>query len=140
MALRMPATIQWTGAAFDQEGDSKAADIEPPDYITDNVGEMQSEYWDQLDAEDRFKWAENNEPDLISSEGGGEGTGEIDDEDANRLRTLAASDDPKAVWAIADSKYGKDILLGQDWYGEMNLHDKETMDRFNAYVGTKKAA
>jgi hypothetical protein len=126
--------------AFESEGDSKAADIEPPDYVADNVGEMQSEYWGQMDEQDRFKWAEQNEPDLISSEGGSEGTGEIDDEDANRLRTLAASSDPKAVWAIADSKYGKDILLGQDWYGVMNLHDKETMARFEAYVGTKKAA
>ena len=126
--------------AFEREADSKADDIEPPSYIADNVGEMQSEYWDQMDEEDRFKWAERNEPDLITSEGESEGSGEIDDEDANRLRTLAASNDPKAVWAIADSKYGKQILLGQDWYGEMNLKDKETMDRFNAYVGKAKAA
>jgi GNAT superfamily N-acetyltransferase len=53
------------------------------------------------------------------------------------IRALIDSDDPKAVWAIADSKYGKDLLINSDWYGELNLRDKETMERFNAYVGKK---
>jgi hypothetical protein len=29
-------------------------------------------------------------------------------------------------------------LLGTDWNGTLNLKDKETMDRFNAYVGKSK--
>jgi hypothetical protein len=124
--------------AFDGEADSKAADAEPPSWIADSVSEMQGEYWDQMDDDTKFEWAQNNASEHLTS--GEEGTGELDEEDANRLRMLAASSDPKAVWAIADSQWGKELLLGQDWYGVMNLKDKETMDRFNAYVGAKKAA
>jgi hypothetical protein len=123
--------------AFDREAESRESDIEPPDYLSESAQQYQGDYWDQLDDEGKYEWAKRHEPDLI--EGGGEpiGDGELDEADADRLRTLAQSDDPKALWLIADSKYGKDLLLGSDWNGVIDLHDKQTMDRFNAYVGKK---
>ena len=48
---------------------------------------------------------------------------------------LARSSDPKALWAIADSEKGKDLLLGTSWSGVLDLKDKQTMARFHAYVG-----
>ena len=64
------------------------------------------------------------------------GKGASDDE-IEALTELAESDDPEAIWAIADSDYGKDLLLDSDWIGALDLKDKETMERFNAYVGRK---
>jgi hypothetical protein len=125
--------------AFDREAEHKADDIEPPDYLSDSVEEYQGEYWDQMDDREKYRWAEDNASDFLTVSGGVEGTGEMSADDAERLRKLTQSNDPKALWAIADSKYGKKLLLGTDWYGALNLKDKETMDRFNAYVGKAKA-
>jgi hypothetical protein len=61
----------------------------------------------------------------------------MSDEDADSLRDLINNDNPKALWAVADSKWGKKLLIDADWYGVLDLADKETMDRFNAYVGKK---
>ena len=123
--------------AFNREAESKASDAEPPNYLSESAQEQQGEYWDQLDDEEKYRWAKRNERDLI--EGGSEPTDQMDEADADRLRTLAQSDDPKALWLIADSKYGKDLLLGTDWNGFIDMRDKQTMDRFNAYVGKAKA-
>ena len=60
---------------------------------------------------------------------------EVTDEQHDGLMKLARSSDPKALWAIADSEKGKELLLGTSWSGVLNLKDKQTMDRFNAYVG-----
>jgi len=123
---------------FEREAEQNADDIDPPGYIGESAREYQHEYWDQLDDREKYEWAERHEPDLITGSGqGSRGTGQISDEDAERLRTLAMSDDPKAIWVIADSTYGKDLLLGTDWSGVLNLRDKETMDRFSAYVAKK---
>jgi GNAT superfamily N-acetyltransferase len=45
--------------------------------------------------------------------------------------------DPKAIWAVADSKWGKTLLLGRSWEGRLNLKDEESMGRFDAYVSKK---
>ena len=45
------------------------------------------------------------------------------------------SSDPKSIWKVADSPKGKELLLGTNWSGVLKLNDKETMDRFNKYVG-----
>jgi hypothetical protein len=123
---------------FDSEAEKKADDADPPDF-GDGIEQSQSDYWDSMSDDDRFQWAKDNAPDFIG-DSEGEGAGEMDPADADRLRTLANSDDPKALWLIADSKYGKDILLHSDWNGVIDMHDKQTMDRFNAYVGKAKAA
>ena len=44
--------------AFNKEADSKVSDAEPPDYLKDNVGEFQDQYWDNLNSKDKFSWAE----------------------------------------------------------------------------------
>ena len=58
------------------------------------------------------------------------------------LEKFLESNDPKSLWALADCKadfngkpLGKSVLLGSSWEGELNLKDKASMDRFNAYVG-----
>jgi hypothetical protein len=122
--------------AFNSQADKDAEDIDPPDYLADNIRDFQRESFDSMRDRDKYKWAVDND---ALPEYGGEGSGEMPDDDADELRSLAQSDDPKALWAIADSEWGKKLLLGTDWNGELNLHDKETMDRFHAYVGKAKA-
>jgi hypothetical protein len=51
------------------------------------------------------------------------------------LRKLIKSDDPRTAWAVADTKHGKDLMLGTDWHGSLDLNDPASMRRFNAYVG-----
>jgi hypothetical protein len=133
--------------AFNRQAERDADDVEPPEYLAEQVAEYQSEYWDSMDDRERYRQAERNgllpEYDLPDDE-------EDDGEDhqptetappaTDDLTRLAASSNPKAVWAIADNPKGKDLLLGTDWYGELNLNDKESMDRFNAYVGKAKAS
>ena len=133
--------------SFDSEAHDRQDDVSAPDYLEESAQEAQREYWDSMEESDRFDWAKRNEPSLIEGQVDqvldqlGVGTEKMSEEDADRLRTLTASSDPKALWAIANSKFGKQLLLGSDWYGTLNLKDKETMDRFNAYVGkTSKAA
>ncbi len=45
---------------------------------------------------------------------------------------------PKNLWKIADSSYGKKLLLGSGWSGVLSLTDKEAMARFKDYVGKTK--
>src|SRR5262252_1033757 len=125
---------------FNAEAESNAADTEPPDYIRENVSEYQREYWDGLGDHERFNWADRNGvlPEIEYEPEEDEEEVEVDKDTREGLLALAHSSDPKAVWAIADSKRGKELLLNSDWYGELNLKDKETMDRFNAYVAKRK--
>jgi hypothetical protein len=51
---------------------------------------------------------------------------------------LARSSNPKALWAIADSSQGRNLLLNTKWSGVIDFKDKQTMDRFHAYVGKAK--
>jgi GNAT superfamily N-acetyltransferase len=55
--------------------------------------------------------------------------------DQARVRSLIRDPDPKTIWELADSKYGKKLLLGHSWEGALNLKDPEAMRRFRAYVG-----
>jgi hypothetical protein len=52
---------------------------------------------------------------------------------------ILKSADPKAIWVLADSKWGKTLLLGRSWEGRLNLKDAESMARFDAYVGRTSA-
>jgi hypothetical protein len=123
---------------FNKEAENRRGDLDPTDYISENITEYQREYWDSMRARDKFAWARDNGE--LPQIGEAEGSGEIDEGDASTLRELIDDSDPKAVWAIADSEHGKELLLGSDWYGELDLHDEETMKRFNAYVGKAKRA
>jgi hypothetical protein len=121
---------------FNKQAESDASDVEPPPHFHDNIRDSQSEYWSSMRDRDKFRWASDNGelPEETS------GSGEIDEADAQELRELADDSDPKAVWAIADSEHGKDVLLNSDWVGVLDLHDSETMARFNAYVNKKPKA
>lgn len=50
------------------------------------------------------------------------------------LETLALNDDPKTIWVISDSIYGKELLMDTSWEGFIDLADDMAMDRFNGYV------
>lgn len=56
------------------------------------------------------------------------------------LMNLLQSKDPRTIWAIAEFetvsgvKVGKQLLLGSYWHGEINLLDREAMERFEAYL------
>lgn len=62
------------------------------------------------------------------------------------VERLLRSDDPKSVWALSDlgimvkdlngeqTKLGKALLMGTGWYGELDLKDEESMNRFHQYV------
>lgn len=56
------------------------------------------------------------------------------------LRSLLSSDDSRALWAIADSPYGKDLLIkGKNrWDGYLDFSDESAMKRFYAYAGRKR--
>jgi ribosomal protein S18 acetylase RimI-like enzyme len=124
--------------SFDNEGSEKEGDIDPPDF-SDSIREFQRDVWEGYGDNEKFQWAERHAQEHLGGDEDSEpaGSGDISDEDANRLHRLTASDDPKAIWAIADSQWGKDLLLGTDWNGVIDFKDKESMDRFNAYVGKK---
>jgi hypothetical protein len=61
-------------------------------------------------------------------------------DEREELQELIDSRDSKAIWAIADHKHGKALLLDSDWEGELDFNDDETMERFNAYITKKKAS
>lgn len=51
-----------------------------------------------------------------------------------QLTNMITSNDPKTLWDIADSKYGKEMLLDTNWAGELKFDDHDAMHRFNAYI------
>ena len=125
---------------FNDHAEKDAEDADPPDGIGDSVSEYQSEYWESMDDDDRYRWADRNGelPEYPTEDDEEEEKPEpVEASDPQReaLMKLARSSDPKALWAIADSAKGKDLLLGTSWSGVLNLHDKQTMDRFHVYVG-----
>jgi hypothetical protein len=60
--------------------------------------------------------------------------------DKPMLAKIINSKDPKAIWALADSAYGKYFLLGSSWHGDLVFSDKDSMARFDAYVGKKSTS
>lgn len=126
--------------AFDAKAESDAADMDAPDYLSENVGKYQGDYWDNMNDGDRYAWAERHGylPEYLIDEEEEEPVEVQEDQPARDLRSILNSSNPKAIWALADSASGKQLLLGTDWYGELNLKDKQSMGRFNAYVGRGK--
>jgi hypothetical protein len=131
--------------AFNAQANEDRDNIEPPDYLRESASESQDDYWDGMEDSERYRWANRNgqlpQYPVEHDEDDEPKQKEIPlpDKDAD-LRALAQSSNPKAIWAIADSPRGKELLLNSDWYGSLNLNDKESMDRFNAYVGKSKKA
>jgi hypothetical protein len=125
--------------AFDSHSQTVSENLDPPEYIYDSIDDYQSDYWESMDDRSRFAWARDNGslPSYDDPDAEEQTEMDIDDDASAGLEKLARSSDPKALWAIADSPQGKDLLLGSDWYGTLNLKDADTMERFNAYVGKK---
>ena len=60
-------------------------------------------------------------------------------------------DDPRKIWVISDSEIGKELLLNghnnkpekillpnTTWFGQIDLDDKDSMKRLNAYLHKEK--
>jgi len=131
--------------AFNDEAEKNVDDIDPPD-MSDQISEYQGEYWDGMSDADKFDWAERNGelPEYpLEDEDQPAEVEPIDPSDPVRdaVLKLARSNDPKALWAISDSTLGKQLLIDSSWHGTIDFKDKQTMDRFHAYVaGSKKKA
>jgi hypothetical protein len=128
-------------AAFDKEAEDKASRIDAPSYLADSVSEYQDEYWDSMDDSERLRHARDygmadiaieppEEPEQL----------ELPKAEADPLLAAVRSSDPKSIWKIADSARGKELLLGKSWDGVLDLKDKESMKRFDQYVGRRQHA
>ncbi len=60
--------------AFIAQAEKIQHDMEPPDYLSDSVSEYQSEYWDQIDDDEKFEKAKNY--DLVPEDEEGSGGSE----------------------------------------------------------------
>jgi hypothetical protein len=45
---------------FNNKADHDQGSVEAPDYLSENVSEMQDEYWGSMDNKDKFNWAKKN--------------------------------------------------------------------------------
>lgn len=61
----------------------------------------------------------------------------VDAATKDATRAILSQSDPKALWALSDSRLGKSLMLGCSWNGYLNLKDPEAMERFDAYVGRR---
>ena len=55
--------------------------------------------------------------------------GQISKQTYNELAKLAMSENPKAIWKIADHKLGKDLLAGKEYQAYYDLTDPEVLRR-----------
>ncbi|MBT1509443.1 hypothetical protein KIP88_02915 [Bradyrhizobium sp. SRL28] len=127
---------------FNEKAEKEADEIDPPTYLADSIAEYQEEYWDQKDDAEKLRHAVDLgladieiEPDEDDEE---EPQLELDDAEEDPLLDAIHDRDPKAIWKVADSPRGKDLLLGTNWSGVLNLKDAEAMKRFDDYVGRVK--
>jgi hypothetical protein len=77
---------------------------------------------------------------------------ELGKDDIRLVNKLLQSDDPKALWAVADlgGQYdstehgrqtmtlGQRLLLNNGWKGALDLNDEESRERFEAYTTPMK--
>lgn len=54
------------------------------------------------------------------------------------IKTLLDEKNPKGIWALADSQWGRKILSSEGWKGSFDLTDKQSYDRLNTAVNRKK--
>lgn len=59
-------------------------------------------------------------------------------EENTSLKTLLDEKNPKGIWALADSQWGKRILSSEGWKGSFDLTDEQSYDRLTAAVNRKK--
>jgi hypothetical protein len=44
-------------------------------------------------------------------------------------------DDPRSIWDVVDSEYGRRLLLRTDWKGSLDLTDEEALQRLKRFGG-----
>lgn len=63
----------------------------------------------------------------------------VDAEAKTAMSRILDNPDRRSLWAVADASYngrklGKELLLGTNWSGKIDLSDQEQMRRFTSYV------
>jgi hypothetical protein len=135
-------------AAFDKKAEENADEVDPPTYLADSIAEYQEEYWDQKDDDEKLRHAidlglADIEIEVEDEEDEDDGLGlnpELFPPEESELLKAIHSRDPKSIWKVADLPGGKELLLGENWSGVLNLKDPEAMKRFDDYVGRAKRA
>jgi len=127
---------------FDVKVDAIVDEMDPPDYISDSVTEYQEQYWEEKTDDEKLGLAVNYGLADIELPEPEEEEEELDlpKPEADPLLAALRSSDPKSIWAVADSPRGKELLLGRNWSGKLNLKDTAAMARFKEYVGRAKHA
>lgn len=127
--------------SFNEKAESDADDLDPPSYLADNVDEYMDDYWNGKSDREMLQHALDYgmadieiEPDEEEEAPQQEMELPPKIEDDPVLAALR-NPDPKSIWKVADSPQGKKLLLGTGWSGNLNLKDRDQMDRFNKYVG-----
>lgn len=127
---------------FNAEADDESYRSEPPDYLSDSIGEQQESYWDDYDDAAKLDLAADYGMADIELPSDEEDQPEqqlpLEKPEADPLLAATRNADPKSIWKVADSARGKELLLGTNWHGVLNLKDTESMARFKAYVSKKK--
>ena len=141
--MRKDITAEMTDA-FNKKAETDADEMDAPSYLSDSVSEYQDEYWSSMDDSQKLEIASRfgmADIEVEPDEEEEEPQAEMELPASNEDPVLAAvkSSDPKSIWKVADSPKGKQLLLGTSWSGKLNLKDKDSMDRFNAYVGKAHA-
>lgn len=141
--MRKYIEIEMNKAAESYASD-KEDDIEPPEYLGEQVEEYQEEFWDQKDSSEKLQEAIGyGQADIEIEDEDDEEPIDVTEEERNsheidELYDLLRESKPKNLWKIADSSLGKRLLLNSGWSGVLNLKDPESYARFKAYVGRVK--
>jgi len=121
--------------AFDKEGREKEDDIEPPD-MGDQVEEYMESHWESIDDDERLRIAVRLDLQNITITVDEEE--EVDADSSDPVAAILADRNPKAIWKLADTGRGKELLFRKSWSGTLNLKDPESYKRFKDYVGRVK--
>lgn len=66
--------------------------------------------------------------------------GLLSDYEKDLMLGLINRDDTKFIWAISDHPLGKEVLLNSQWVGQLDLSDRDSLDRFNRYIKKKRVS
>jgi phage-related protein (TIGR01555 family) len=55
---------------------------------------------------------------------------------SNEAKDILSNENPKSIFALADSEEGKKLLLNTSWYGHLDMHDDDARSRAVSYANT----
>ena len=130
-------------SAAESRAEDEQINVEPPEYLRETVQEYMTEWWEDVADDDaRLEMARRHDLHHIEIEPDEEVLEAVDVpiEELEIDPVLAALNDPdpKAIWRVANSARGKELLLKQGWTGKLDMKDAEVMKRFKEYVGRVK--